>query len=76
VVFSLATRNRFWFGMISRVSTTFSSFRDAGFGKAHAALAFEVEWLGDYTDGENAKLTRGPAMMALPRCRYRRPCRP
>ena len=34
-------------------------FRDAGFGKTHAALALEVEWLGDYTDGENAKLTRG-----------------
>src|SRR5438309_5845436 len=33
-------------------------FRDSGFGKAHAALALEVEWLGDYTDGENAKLTR------------------
>ena len=35
-------------------------FRDAGFGRAHAALALEVEWLGDDTDGENAKLTRGP----------------
>jgi hypothetical protein len=34
-------------------------FRDACFGKAHTALALEVEWLGDYTDGENAKLTRG-----------------
>src|SRR6266550_4161369 len=35
-------------------------FRDASFSKAHAALALEVERLGDYTDGENAKLTRGP----------------
>jgi hypothetical protein len=59
VVFSLATRNRFWFGMISRVSTAFSKFRDANFSKAHAALALEVEWLGDYTDCENAELTRG-----------------
>jgi len=33
--------------------------RDAGLGKAHAALTLEVEWLSDYTDGENAKVTRG-----------------
>ena len=58
-VFSLATRNRFWFGMISRVSTVLQQFRDAGFGIAHAALALELERLGDDTDGENAKLTRG-----------------
>ena len=45
--------------MISRVSTTLNNIRDAGFGKTHAALALEVEWLGDYTDGENAKLTCG-----------------
>ena len=31
---------------------------DAGFGKAHAPLALEVEWLGDHANGENAKLTR------------------
>src|SRR5262249_4857979 len=34
-------------------------FRDACFSNVHTALALEVEWLGDYTDGENAKLTRG-----------------
>ena len=34
--------------------------RDAGFGIAHAALALELEWLGDDADGENAELTRGP----------------
>src|SRR5258707_5735672 len=35
-------------------------FRDAGFGKPHSALAFEVEGLGNYPHGANAKLTRGP----------------
>jgi len=40
------------------------------------ALTLEVEWLGDDTDGENAKLTRGPGDNGRrPRCRYRRPCR-
>ena len=34
-------------------------FHNAGFGKAHAALALKVEWLGDHAKGENAKLTRG-----------------
>ena len=58
VVFSLATRNRFWFGMISRVSTTLSSSAMPA-SATHATLALEVEWLGDYTDGENAELTRG-----------------
>ena len=34
--------------------------RDAGFGITHAALALELERLGDDTDGENAELARGP----------------
>src|SRR5262249_4533141 len=34
--------------------------QDAGFGKAHAALALEVERLGDHAKGEDAKLTRCP----------------
>src|SRR5262249_40749205 len=34
--------------------------QDAGFGKAHAALALEVERLGDHANGEDAKLTRCP----------------
>ena len=33
---------------------------DAGFGIAHAALAFELKWLGDDADGENAEIARGP----------------
>ena len=33
-------------------------FDDACFGKAHAALAFEVEWLGDHADRENAEFAR------------------
>ncbi|MGY4448566.1 hypothetical protein ACVWZR_003226 [Bradyrhizobium sp. i1.3.1] len=31
-----------------------------GFGKAHAALALEVEWLGDDADREDAEFARGP----------------
>src|SRR3954454_17585866 len=34
-------------------------FRDAGFGRTHSALSFEVEWLGDYADSKNAELTCG-----------------
>ena len=56
VVFSLATRNRFWFGMMISVSTYLLQLRDAGFGKPHAVLAFEVERLGDDADGEDAEL--------------------
>ncbi len=32
---------------------------DAGFGKAHAAGAFEVERLGDHADGEDAEFACG-----------------
>ena len=76
VVFSFATRNRFWFGMMSSVSTHLLQFGDAGVGDAHAALALEVERLGDHADGEDAELAaqlaRSPARR---RCRCRRPCR-
>ena len=34
-------------------------FDDAGFGKAHAALAFELKRLGDHADREGAELPRG-----------------
>ena len=34
-------------------------FDDAGFGKAHAALALEVERLGDHAHGEDAEFARG-----------------
>ena len=43
-------------------------FGDAGLGGAHPALPFEVEGLGDHTDGENAHVTRG---LGDDRCRAR-----
>ena len=46
--------------MMIRVSTLFCSSDDAGFRDAHAALAFEVERLGDDPDREDAELARGP----------------
>ena len=58
VVFSLATRNRFWFGITISVSTCLREFLDAVFGDLHAPLAFEVERLGDDADGEDAELLR------------------
>src|SRR5262249_55477422 len=33
-------------------------FDNACLGEAHAALAFEVEWLGDHTDCEDAEFAR------------------
>ncbi len=60
VVFSLATRNRFWFGMMIWVSTAFLQLEDAGLGVAHAALALEVERLGDHADREDAELFGHP----------------
>ena len=59
VVFSLATRNRFWFGMTSSVSTYFCSSMMPALGRAHAPLAFELERLGHDADGEDAFLARG-----------------
>ena len=44
--------------MISSVSTHLLQFGDAAFGDAHAALAFEVERLGDHTDREDADFAR------------------
>jgi hypothetical protein len=34
-------------------------FQDAGFGDPHAALALELERLGDHADGEDAGVTGG-----------------
>jgi len=45
--------------MTSRVSTTFSSSAMPASAKRMRRWALEVEWLGDHTDCENAKLTRG-----------------
>ncbi len=59
VVFSLATRNRFWFGMTSSVSTYLSQLADAEVGGAHAPVALEMERLGDDADGEDALLAGG-----------------
>jgi hypothetical protein len=59
VVFSLASRNRFWFGMMMSVSTTFCSASIPSFGLAHAFRAFELEGFRDDTDGQDAKLARG-----------------
>ena len=43
---------------MSSVSTHLLQFGDAAVGDAHAALAFEVERLGDHADGEDAELAR------------------
>ncbi len=45
-----------------RVDDRLGVRHDAGFGKAHATLALEVEWLGDDANGENAKLLALSAM--------------
>ena len=45
--------------MMISVSTAFLQLDDAGFGEAHAALAFEVERLGHDADGQDAELARG-----------------
>ena len=59
VVFSLATRNRFWFGMMISVSTAFCRSEMPGLGDLHAPAALEMERLGDHADGENAHFARG-----------------
>ena len=59
VVFSLASRNRFWFGITIRVSTHVLQLGQAVLGQAHAVRALEVERLGDHADGEDALLARG-----------------
>ena len=75
VVLSLATRNRFWFGMTIRVSTLSLQLGDAGVGQAHAVAAFEVEGLGDHAHRQDAALAGDLAMTGRRRCRCRRPCR-
>jgi hypothetical protein len=75
VVFSTATRNRFWFGIIKKRVHHLLQLHDAGFGKAHAPLALEVEWLGDHANGENASSRAASAITGAAPCRYRRPCR-
>ena len=44
--------------MMISVSTAFCSSTMPGFGEPHAALAFEVERLGDDTDGQDAEFAR------------------
>ena len=46
--------------MMIWVSTHFCSSTMPGFGEAHAALALEVERLGDHADGEDAELLGDP----------------
>ena len=46
--------------MTISVSTCFASSLDAAFGDPHAALALEVERLGDDADREDALLLGGP----------------
>ena len=58
VVLSLAMRKRFWFGMTISVSTCFCSSRMPASATPHAALALELERLGDDADGEDAGLAR------------------
>jgi len=58
VVFSFATRNKFWLGMMSKRVDAFLQFGDAAFGEPHAALTFEVERLRHHADGEDADFTR------------------
>jgi hypothetical protein len=48
---------------------------DAGFGHAHAAMAFEVERLGDDADGQDAHVAGALGDAGQHRCRCRRPCR-
>ena len=57
----MATRNRFWFGNDDQRVDALLQLDDAGFGEPHAALAFEVERLGDDADREDAELARRPA---------------
>ncbi len=58
VVFSLAMRNRFWFGMTISVSTYCCSSWMPASASLHAVRAFEVEGLGDHADGQDAVLAR------------------
>ena len=55
----MATRNRFWFGNDDQRIDVLLQLLDAGFGRAHAARAFEQERLGDDADGQHALVARG-----------------
>jgi hypothetical protein len=55
----LATRNKFWFGNDEERVDVFLQLQDAGLGRAHAPLAFELERLGHHADREDAFLARG-----------------
>ena len=55
---SLATRNRFWFGMQISVSTLFCSSLMPASATRSAARPFELERLGDDADGEDAHVAR------------------
>jgi hypothetical protein len=55
---SLASRNRFWLGMMISVSTTFAAPRRL-LGLAHPLRALELERFGDDPDRQHAKLARG-----------------
>ena len=56
MVRSLATRNRFWFGITISVCDELLKLGDAAFGGAHALVAFEGERLGHDADGQDAHL--------------------
>ncbi len=54
VVFSLATRKRFWLGMMIRVSTLlFEAFFYPLFSSAHTICAFKMKRFCDNTDGKD-----------------------
>ena len=59
VVFSVARRNRFWFGMMISVSTTFCSASMPSSAWRIRLRALELERLGDDADGQHAELARG-----------------
>ena len=59
VVFSLATRNRFWFGMTISVSTFLASSSMPRSAVCMRRCAFEMEGLGHDADGEDACSLRG-----------------
>ena len=58
VVFSFATRNKFWLGMTISVSTVCLQIGDALLGDAHAPLSLELERLRHHADREDAHLAR------------------
>jgi hypothetical protein len=59
VVFSLASRNRFWLGNDDERIDDLLQRLDPLVGLAHALGAFELEGFRDDADGQHAKLARG-----------------